>query len=256
MTHAIWTGKLAIGKEQIPVKLYSAVQDKSVHFHLLDKKTKTRVHQHMVNPDTGKPVPADKIRKGYEVDPGRFVLVEPKDLEKIEPEESDVIEVSRFLPPAAIVHQYYEHPYYLGPDGDDTGYFALAEALGNKEREGLAHWTMRKREYDGALRARDGYLVLITLRPAAEVATAQDLPEAKGRALDPREIKMAEQLVSALAGDFHPEEFRDEYRDRVMELIHSKAKGQKPKLQAVPKKKAPASLVDMLAESLKRTKVA
>jgi DNA end-binding protein Ku len=255
---AIWTGTLAVDSRQIPVKLYPAVQDKGVHFHLLEKKTLTRVKQHMVNPETGKEVPPDSIKKGYEIHPGRFVVVEPEEVQKLEPEESHEIRISRFLPPEAIAHQFYERPYYLAPgDKDAAAYFAFAEALANKEREGLAHWVMRKKQYNGALRARDGYLVLITLRHAEEVVTARDLPSLTGRAIDAREIKMAEQLVSVLAGDFTPEEFHDEYRDRVMKLIEEKAKGHKPKLHTIPKKKpAEKSLVDMLAASLKGAKVA
>jgi DNA end-binding protein Ku len=249
---AIWTGVLTIESESIPVKLYSAVQDRAVHFHLLDKKTGTRVKQHMVDPNTGDEVPPDEIRKGYEAEPGQFVLITPEEIASADPEESREIRISRFVPPEAIVHQYYDRPYYLGPDGDDTKpYFALAEALASREREGLAHWTMRKKEYNGALRVRDGYLVLIALRHADEVVTARELPELTGRAPDPREIQMAEQLISVLADDFRAEEFRDEYRDRVMQLIESKAKGNKPKLQKVPARaKAPSSLLDMLSASL------
>ena len=249
---AIWTGVLTIGSEKIPVKLYSAVQDRAVHFHLLDKTTGTRVKQHMVDPNSGKEVPSEEIQKGYEAEPGQFVLVTPEEVASADPEESREIHISRFVPPDAIVHQYYDRPYYLGPDANGAKpYFALAEALANREREGLAHWTMRKKEYNGALRVRDGYLVLITLRHADEVVTARDLPEFTGREPDPREIKMAEQLISVLADDFRAKDFSDEYRDRVMQFIESKAKGSKPKLQKMPARaKAPASLMDMLSASL------
>lgn len=253
---AIWTGTLKLESAEIPVKLYSAVQDRAVHFHLLDKKTGTRVKQHMVDPNTGNEVPSEEIRKGYEAEPGQFVLMTPEEIASADPEESREIRISRFVPPEAIVHQYYDRPYYLGPDGDNSKhYFALAEALTNRNREGLAHWTMRKKEYNGALRVRDGYLVLIALRHANEVVTARDLPELKGRAPDEREIRMAEQLISVLADDFNVEEFRDEYRDRVMQLIETKAKGSKPKLQKMPARpKAPTSLLDMLSASLEGAK--
>ena len=248
---AIWTGVLTVESEKIPVKLYSAVQDRAVHFHLLDKKTGTRVKQHMVDPNSGKEVPSEEIRKGYEAEPGQFVLVTADEVSSADPEESREFRISRLDPPDAIVHQYYDRPSYLAPDGDyDTPYFALAEALANRQREGLAHWTMRKKEYNGALRVRDGYLVLIALRHADEVVTARDLPELTGRAPDSREIQMAEQLVSVLADEFRAEDFQDEYRDRVMQFIESKAKGSKPKLQKMPARaKAPASLMDMLSAS-------
>ena len=253
---AIWTGVLKVESIEIPVKLYSAVQDRAVHFHLLDKKTGTRVKQHMVNPNTGDEVPSSDIQRGYEAEPGLFVVMTPEEVASADPEESREIRISRFLPPDAIVHQYYERPYYLGPDGDDDKpYFALAEALASRKREGLAHWVMRKKEYNGALRVRDGYLVLITLRNADEVVTSRDLPVLTGRAPDPREIQMAEQLISVLADEFRPEDFRDEYRDRVMQLIETKAKGNKPKLQKMPARpKAPTSLMDMLSASLEGAK--
>jgi DNA end-binding protein Ku len=253
---AIWTGVLKIESNEIPVKLFSAVQDRAVHFNLLDKKSGTRVKQHMVNPNTDGEVPRDEIRKGYETEPGLFVLLTPEEVATADPEESREIRISRFLPPDAIVHQYYERPYYLGPDGEDVKpYFALSEALANRKREGLAHWVMRKKEYNGALRVRDGYLVLITLRNAGEVVTSQDLPALTGRAPDPREIQMGEQLISVLADDFRPEDHRDEYRDRVMQLIENKAKGNKPKLQKMPARaKAPTSLLDMLSASLEGAK--
>jgi DNA end-binding protein Ku len=153
------------------------------------------------------------------------------------------------------VHQWYERPYYLGPDGeDDDSYFALAEALHRRNSQGLAHWVMRGKQYVGALRERDGYLLLIRLRYVEEVLSARDLPAPGGRAPDPREIKMAEQLVSVLEDEFRPEDFRDEYRDRVMNYIEQKAKGQKPKLATMPSKPKPKSLTDMLEASLNAAK--
>ena len=249
---AIWKGSLDLGRTQLPVKLYSAVEDRTVHFHLLDKRTHARVKQHMVNPSTSKEVRSDEVRKGYEVEPDTFVLVEDEDLSKIEPEPSTTIELASFLPEGSIGHQYYDRPYYLGPDGDTKTYFALAEALAHKEREGLAHWVMRKKEYVGALRAIDGYLLLITLRHAEEVLTAREIGSPPGKAPDPREIKMAEQLVAVLEDDFRAEDYADEYRERVMKHIEAKAKGRKPKLEALPKPGAePKSLMEALAASLK-----
>jgi DNA end-binding protein Ku len=249
---AIWKGSIELGRTQLPVKLYSAVEDHTVHFHLLEKRTHLRVKQHMVNPDTGKEVRNDEIRKGYEVEPDTFVIVDDKELQKIEPEPSTTIEVATFLPEGHIGQQYYERPYYLGPDGDPRTYFSLAEALEHKEREGFARWVMRKKEYIGALRSRDGYLMLITLRHAEEVLTAREIGSPAGRAPDAREIKMAEQLVSVLEGEFRAEDYVDEYRDRVLKYIEAKAKGRKPKLEAVPKPgREPKSLIDALAASLK-----
>jgi DNA end-binding protein Ku len=253
---SIWKGQLKIGSTKVPVKLYSAVADKTVRFHILDDRGLMRVKQHMVNPESGEEVSNDDIQKGYEIEPGRFVLLTDEELEGLEPKPSRDIEITEFVPPEAISQQWFERPYYLGPDGDEKAYFALAEALEKRKREGFAHWVMRNKAYVGALRAQDGYLMLVTLRNAEEVISARDLPKPAGREPTQNEIKMAKQLVAALEGEFNPAEYKDEYRDRVMEFIERKAKGHAPRLHAVKSKRKTTSLDDMLARSLKAVKKA
>src|SRR5882724_826010 len=161
---AIWKGELKIGSTKIPVKLYSAVVDRTVRFHILDDRHLMRVKQHMVSPDSGEEVTNQEIQKGYEIEPGKFVILTDEDLQSLEPKPSREIEVTEFVPPESINQQWYERPYYLGPDGDMQDYFALAEALENRRREGIARWVMRNKSYMGALRSQDGYLALCTLR--------------------------------------------------------------------------------------------
>ncbi|HYZ87106.1 MAG TPA: Ku protein, partial [Bryobacteraceae bacterium] len=155
---AIWKGVLKIGSEEVPVKLYPAVQDRSIHFHILDTEHLERVKQRMVEPDTGKEVPPEEIHKGLEIEPDTFVAFNDEELAGLEPESSRDIEVVAFVTPEYIDPQRYERPYYLSPDGDESAYFALAKALESSGREGIARWVMRKKPYIGALRARDGYL--------------------------------------------------------------------------------------------------
>lgn len=247
---AIWKGKLKIGSTSVPVDLYSAVVDKTVHFHILEERTKSRVKQHMVNPETNEEVPNDDIQKGYQVEPGAFVILTDEELEKLQPTPSREIEITRFVSPEQITSQWYDRPYYLGPDGDETAYFALVDALANKDKEGVARWVMRGKEYVGALRSQDDHLMLVTLRYADEVVAAEDLPEPGGRALDEKEIKMARQLVELLEGEFDPTEFKDEYRERVVEFMESKAKGKKPRLHAVQSKRGTSSLDKVLSKSI------
>jgi len=247
---AIWKGELKIGSAKIPVKLYSAVADRTVRFHLLDDKHLMRVKQHMVDPDSSEEVTNEEVRKGYEIEPGKFVILTDEDLQSLEPKPSRDIEVSEFVPPDSINQQWYERPYYLGPDGDVAAYFALAQALENREREGIARWVMRNKPYIGALRSQDGYLVLVTLRNASEVISASELPKPAGRAPSAKELNMAKQLVGMLEGEFNALEFEDEYRKRVMEFIERKAKGHKPKLHAVKTKRKTTSLDSVLAKSL------
>ena len=247
---AIWKGELKLGTARIPVKLYSAVIDRTVHFHILDEKHLMRVKQHMVSPDSGDEVATEEIQKGYEIEPGRFVVVTNEELEQLEPEPSREIEIAEFVPPEAISQQWYERPYYLAPDGDEKAYFALVEALKSRNREGIAHWVMRKKHYVGALRAEGDYLVLVTLRNAEEVISAKDLPKPAGRAPTQKELNMAKQLIGMLEDEFNAADYKDEYRERVMEFIEKKAKGKAPRLHAVKTRRKPSSLDSVLEKSL------
>src|ERR1700674_1826966 len=195
---AIWKGELKIGSAKIPVKLYSGVVDRTVHFNILDDKHLLRVKQHMVSRETEEEVSNEEIQKGYEIEPGRFVVLSDKELESLEPKPSREIEIREFVPPEAISPQWYERPYYVAPDGDQKAYFALAEALKNRNREGIAHWVMRNKAYAGALRSEGDYLLLFTLRNAEEVISARDLPKPAGRAPTQKELNMAKQLVGLL----------------------------------------------------------
>ncbi|HEV8189606.1 MAG TPA: Ku protein [Pyrinomonadaceae bacterium] len=247
---AIWKGEIKLGTTKVPVKLYSAVQDRTVRFHVLDDRQKNRVKQHMIDPDSGDEVPTEEIQKGYEIEPGKYVILTKEDLETLTPPPSRDIEVVEFVPQAKISQQWYERPYYLGPDGDEKDYFALAEALQNKESEGIAHWVMRNKYYAGALRAIDDYLYLFTLRDANEVILADQLTKPTGAAPTQKELAMAKQLVEMLQGEFKATEYKDEYRERVMEFIEKKAKGHAPRLKAVKAKRQTAALDSVLAKSI------
>jgi len=247
---AIWAGNLKLGSTNLPVKLYSAVQDRSIHFHILEAKTKARVKQHMVNPETEEEVSAAGIRKAYEVERGVFVFVDEDELRSLEPKASRDIDITRFVPNGHISHLWYERPYYLGPAGSEREYFAFVEALRNQEREGIARWVMRKKAYVGALRVNGDYLVLVTLKHAGEVLSEGELPAPRARGLSDKELKMAQELVGALEGNFDADEFRDEYRDRVIRFVEAKAKGKRMSLRAVNPKEATTSLAGDLAKSL------
>lgn len=251
---AIWKGELKLNSTKVPVKLYSAVQDRTVRFHILEERSKTRVKQHMLDPDSGEEIPNEEIRKGFEVEPGTFVILDEKELESLEPKTSREIEITKFIPPDEIPPEFYDRPYYLGPDGDQVAYFALAQALHNKNREGIAHWVMRKQMYAGALRAEGDYLVLYTLRHAEEVLSSKDLPRPAGHAPSKQELAMAKQLVELLKGEFNPKDYTDEYRERVMEFVKKKAKGHAPRLQLVKTKRKAASLDKVLAKSIESLK--
>lgn len=247
---SIWKGVLKVGSAKVPVKLYSAVADRTVRFHILDDRDQMRIKQHMVNPESGDEVGNEEIQKGYELEPGRFVILTEDELKSLEPEPSREIEISEFVPPDQISQQWYERPYYLGPDGDQKAYFAFAEALKKRELEGVAHWVMRNKPYVGALRAEGDYLMLVTLRNAQQVISARDLLKPAGPAPTQKELSMAKHLVSLMQGEFNPADFKDEYRERVMEFIERKAKGHAPRLRAVKARRKAGSLDSVLAKSL------
>jgi DNA end-binding protein Ku len=233
--------------------MYSAVQDRVVHFRLLDAKRHEPVKQHMVDPDTGKVVESGDIRRAFQTDEGDLVILDEEELAKAIPPESREIEIRRFVPAGKITHQWYDRPYYLGPDDDDRGYFALAAALRKREVEGVAHWVMRNKDYVGALRAEGDYLMLITLRRAGEVVPASALPAPTGRALDDREVGMARQLVAAMEDPFDIAAYHDEYRERVVELMQAKAAGKVVNFPRAQIKKTDVDLADVLQASLAAT---
>jgi DNA end-binding protein Ku len=252
---AMWKGEITVGRTKVPVKMYSAVEDQGVHFRLLHETDKQPLKQHMVNPETDEVVEHAEVKKGYVDEGGIVVMLDDEELDELKPEASRDIEITRFVPATAISHGWYDRPYWLGPDEKGkNAYFALAQALEDEGREGIAKWVMRGKEYVGALVPENGYLMLISLRHAGEVVESRELPRPGGRALDRKEVALAEQLVSALEGDWQPQEFEDEYRDRLLDFIKKKAKGRAPKVRKLrPKRESKKDLAAVLEASLKST---
>lgn len=254
MARAIWKGELQLGKQQLGVKLYSAVEDRTIHFHLLHKKDNAPVEQRIVRKDTGEIVDKDEIRKAFAVAPGTAVILEPEDLEKLVPPESREIHICRFVAPSLLGDQWYERPYHLGPDADNSGYFALADALERKNLVGIARWVMRKKQYVGALSCVDGYLALTTLRRADQVLQFSGIEPARTVAPTENELKLAMQLVSSIEADFDPSLWKNEYRERLCQLIAAKARGEKLSAPRPRKKAASADLAQSLRASLAAVK--
>lgn len=251
MARAIWKGVLNIGNLELPVKLYPAVQDRSVHFRLLHAKDHAPVKQELISSDSGETVEYKEVRKAFPAGRGRLIVLEDAELEELSPKPSRAIEITTFVSPGAIDHRWYERSYYLGPDEHEAAYFAAVEALEKKKKEGVARWVMRDREYVGALRVENGYLMLNVLRYAGEVIASEDVEPPEGGPLDKKELQMAEQLLAALEDEFDPAQFRDQYRQRVMELVETKAKGGKVKVKAFrPRKTGDETLADALRASL------
>jgi DNA end-binding protein Ku len=251
---AIWKGCIDFGSINVPIKLYSAAVDKGIHFRLLDRKTKKPVRQHMVNPDSGDVVEHAETKRGLEVGRGRLVLLDEEEVEKATPPESRNVDILHFYTYEAITHQWYDRPYWVGPDGDNKSYFALASALKKEERQGLAHWVMRKKEYFGALRAEGDHLMLITLRNAERVVEPSSLSAPSGRDLSAKEIAMAKQLIAAMEGELDMTQYKDQYRERVLDFVKAKAAGKIVKFPKVKEKSASRELTSALERSLAAAK--
>jgi DNA end-binding protein Ku len=245
----MWKGTLRLGGRALDVKLYAALQDRDVHFKLLDRKSHTPVEQRMVDPETLESVAYDEIQKGF-LSEGRYVMLSKEELAGLSPKASRDIDVEMVVGEDKLGPEWFVRPYYLGPDGDVNRYAALAQALDEEKCEGIAHWVMRGNEYTGVLRSDGQHLMLITLRHKDEVVSADELPEPQGRAHSEKEAKMAEQLLLAYDAEFDPAQFNNEHRARVLDLIEQKANGKKPRLAKVQPKKAAPDLASALQKSL------
>lgn len=252
---AIWKALIQCGKHQVPVKLYSAIEDRNIRFRILSRKDKQPVHGAMINPETNKVVPHDEMRRAFVGANGDRVILDNSELDKLDPEPSRDIEIVAFLPDEQIDHRRYDRPYYLGPDGNTKAYFAFIDAIESSGMHGLVRWVMRGKSYNGALRLHQGYPMLITLKHDDEVVAIEDLDAPKGAKLNTKELEMASQLVSMLAGELDMSEFKDAYRERVLKLVKSKVKGG-PRLKLVKpsSKKASDDLGKALQASLKAMK--
>jgi DNA end-binding protein Ku len=254
MARAMWKAELKIGDASLPVKLYAAVTDRDVRFRLLHAKDRTPVQQRMVDPRDCHEVQPTEIRRGLEVEKGVFVVLREDEVRSVIPEPSRAIEVTQFVPRGSIDLGWYERPYWLGPDDSEQDYFALAAALAETERLGIAHWVLRGKRYFGALEARDQRLSLVSMHSADEVVSADQIERPSGSTITKGEQQLAEQLVAALDERFDPKVLHDDYRERVEKLIAAKAEGRQFAVEEAPPPSAPSDLRDALRQSLRAAK--
>ena len=249
---ALWEGIIRLGQEEIPVKFYAALEDRDVHFRLLHRVDRQPVKQKLVNAETGKEVEPEAIRKGAEIRRGVYVLLEEEELAKLDPEPSRIVSVERVVDKKEIRHPRYDRPYLLGPGGDATAYWSLAAALQEEGSVAIVRWVMRGKEYLGSLLVQDGYLLIITLRFADQVIEARELELPDQGDLSEQEIRMAEQLVSMLESPFDPAQYRNEFREKVLDLVEAKARGGKMKTAVFRRRAEPESLSGALKNSIAR----
>jgi DNA end-binding protein Ku len=248
MPRPIWTGSISFGLVNVPIKLVSATSPKDVRFHQLHSSDNARIQQKRVCSADGDEVPFEEIVKGYEISPGRYVVIDPEELRAADPEATHTIDIEEFVDLDQIDPIFYERAYYLVPDKRaEKPYKLLAEAMAKTNKVGIATFVMRTKQYLCALRASEGALVLSTMLFADEVvplAGLEGLNEADVTLSD-RELAMAEQLIDSLGADFEPEKYHDTYRERILDLIAMKAEGQEISAPAVTA--APGAVVDLMA---------
>ena len=250
MPRSMWSGAISFGLVNVPVKLYSAVSKKTVRFHQLNGKTGHRIAQKRTDAQTGDEVAFDDIVKGFELTKDRYVVVTPDELETLDPVKSRSIDIEDFVDLADIDPVYYDHPYYLVPDkGAAKAYGLLLDAMRESGKVAIAKVVIRSKEQLVAIRpAPGGVLMMETMIFADEVVppgSIDDLPDTDDLNVTDRELKMAQQLIESLTSPFEPEKYKDEYREKVLQLIEAKAEGAEIVQQA--EAPTPTAVPDLMA---------
>ena len=250
MARAIWSGSLSFGLVNVPVGLYSATQDKTIHFNQLEEGTSDRIRYKKVNERTGREVPQTKIVKGYNIADAEYVLLSDEELTAADPERSRTISILDFVDASDIDPLYYRSGYYLAPQGEGArrAYALLREAMADESKVAIASLVMRNKEYLVTVRpdGPDRVLILQTMFFADEVRSpAEELPNLPGEEqFNDREVAIARQLIDAMTSQWDPEQYHDTHRQRVEELVASKHEGKEIVLEAP----APAlKVVDLMA---------
>ena len=247
MPRAIWSGSISFGLVNVPIKLYSATEQKDIAFHQFAEGTDDRIRNKRVNERTGKEVEFKDIVKGYEVSKGKYVIVTPEELDAVDPGQTKTIDIEDFVALPDVDPIYFEKTYYVAPDkgdGPKRAYALLREAMKKSDKIAVGRFVMRTKQYLVALRPVDDVLALSTLYFADEIRDRKDL-DVPGRVkIAEREMDIAMRLIDSLTSPWKPERYEDTYREEVLKLVRAKAKGK----EIVTEKEAPAAPVtDLLA---------
>ncbi len=228
MAGNIWKGSLSFGLLNIPVSLQKAEEGHDLHFSMLDKKNLSPIKYKKVNSKDGKEVPWNRIVKGYEFEKGQYVIMEKDDLKKANPKATQTIDIETFVDADEIDLMFFEKPYYLVPQKAGTkGYFLLAEALKKMKKIAIAKVVIRTKQHLAAVMAKDDYLVLEILRFNHEVLGSEDVDYLQGihkPKFNPKELKMAQDLINGMSEAWRPDHYKDTYAEDVMKMINLKIK--------------------------------
>jgi DNA end-binding protein Ku len=242
---SIWNGTITFGLVNVPIKLYTATESKTVHFQEAHARDGARIEHRRVCPKEDRVVPYDEIVMGYEVSPGRYVVLEKDEIKAAAGDRGKVIHLSEFVQSREIDPVFFVKTYYVGAGDDRDAYRLLHEALRRSGRAGIGRFTFHDREYLVAVRALEDVIALHTLRFSDEVVPAADLEVPRvQRGPSKREVEMANKLVDGLQEEFDPARYEDTYREAVLELIKRKAAGKEIDLSA---QEEPAHGDDLMA---------
>ena len=233
MPRSIWNGTITFGMVNVPIKLYTATESKTVHFHEVHIEDGARIEHRRCCPKENREIPFEEIVKGYEVTEGKYVVLDADEVKAAAGDRGKVIHLREFVRAEEIDPVFYEKTYYVGPRDDENSFRLVREALRQTQRAGVGRFSFHDREYLVAVRAGAKVLVLHTLRFHDEVVGAAELEiEGLTRKPAPKEVQMAGQLVLTLADDFDSSAYDDTYREAVLDLIKRKAKGEEIALVA------------------------
>jgi len=230
---AFWTGHLRLSLVNIPVKLYPATSsERRIELHQIHEPSGKRIRYQKIAPGVG-PVENEEIIKGYEYEKGKYVLIDPKEIDELKLEAKQTIELVRFVDEAAIDVRYYETPYYLLPDGElaDEGYVIIQKALKDTGKIGVGQFILRGHGNIVAIKPFGKGLILEVLRHANEIRAAEPIfKEIVETKIDKEALDLAKELVERKAGKFEPDQFKDQYNEAVWELIHAKLEKRAPEI--------------------------
>jgi DNA end-binding protein Ku len=254
MPRALWTGAISFGLVNVPVRMYSAIDEHKLHFNYIHEKDGSRIGYEKVCKTEGKPVPEDEIVKAFEFEKGEYVPMRDEDFERAQEDTYKAIDIHDFVDYAEIDPVFFERTYYLGPqDGAEKVYALLVRAMEESGRAAIAKFVMRDRQHLGCLRVSDGTLILEKMYFADEIRPADGVkPKVKKGAVDKREVEMAHALIDKLYGPFEPEKYEDTYRDTLCEIIKAKRAGETIEEPKPEKPKAAPDLMEALKASLEQ----
>ncbi|MFL6011489.1 MAG: Ku protein [Gaiellaceae bacterium] len=252
MPRSIWSGSISFGLVNVPVRLYPAIQEHKLHFHLVHEKDNSPIGYEKICKKEGEPVPEDEIVKAFEFDKGEFVFMEEEDFAAAKVEGYKTIDIVDFVAYEDIDPIFFAKTYYVGPDrGAEKVYSLLVKAMEDSELAGISKFVMRDKQHLGALRIRDGVITLEQLYFADEIRELDEIKATKAR-VSKQELEMAERLIESWTTEWKPEKYKDTYRDELCAIIKAKRKGKE--IHAAPdvEEEEPTDLMTALRESIER----